>query len=156
MKLEITDFLPEHITRVAEIERECFSDPWSEQAIGDDLSNPLAKYFVCARDASVVGYVGAHCVLDECYITNIAVDKNCRKLGIGHALMQAIIDHAQQMRASFITLEVRQSNISAISLYKSMRFCNQGIRRGFYRLPDEDAIIMTRFGNENTDEYSSN
>ena len=83
-------------------------------------------------------------VMDECFVTNLAVTENYRRQGIGNALILEATRNARSNGASFITLEVRVSNGAAISVYGKNEFITEGIRKGFYRDPDEDALIMTR------------
>lgn len=132
-----------HISDIARIEEMCFSSPWSEDAIGEELNNLHAHYFVAECDGIVCGYVGIHTVLDEGYITNIAVDLNFRRQGIASKLLETLI--AKMGELTFITLEVRVSNNPAIALYKSFGFEEVGVRKGYYTKPSEDALLMTKF-----------
>lgn len=99
---------------------------------------------VAVLGEEVVGFAGMQQVLDEGYITNIAVAESCRRKGLGRAMLGALIDHCRESGASFLTLEVRQSNAPAIALYESMGFLPEGRRKNFYRQPTEDAILMTK------------
>lgn len=99
---------------------------------------------VAVQDEEVVGFAGLQQVLDEGYITNIAVAESCRRQGLGRAMLSALVDHCRENGAAFLTLEVRQSNAAAISLYESMGFLPEGLRKNFYRQPTEDAILMTK------------
>ena len=112
-----------HTCGVSKIENESFSTPWSEGSFLNEIQNPAACYFVYEEDGSVCGYIGCHIVLDEGYITNIAVDYKKRRRGIADALIFAIIKEARSRGLSFLTLEVRPSNIAAIELYKKTRIC---------------------------------
>lgn len=142
--MEILEMNQQDVEGIFNLECECFSSPWSKKSIEDELSNPLAKFFVAHSDGCVVGYIGTHTVLDECYITNIAVSKNSRGRGIGTSLLKAALSSAGENGASFITLEVRQLNLVAIGLYKKLGFEPQGIRKKFYESPQEDGVIMTK------------
>ncbi len=142
----IIDTLKEkYVKNIALIEKQNFSDPWSENAIREELENPCAVYFVAAENGKAVGYIGIHIIFDEAYITNIAVHDNFKRHGIGRQLMQSAADHCKKTGCTFITLEVRSSNTAAINLYKSFDFEKLGVRRNFYSNPTEDADIMTLY-----------
>lgn len=133
----------EHIREMAQIERQCFSTPWSEEMLAGELTNPLAKYAVALDHGCVLGYAGFHAVVDEGYITNVAVRPDKRRRGIGNALVRALIGGGRDIGLSFLTLEVRAGNREAISLYKSCGFEEMGGRIGYYEKPKEDAVLMT-------------
>lgn len=132
-----------HIKEIAQIERECFSDPWSEASLTEELYNPLASFIVAQRpDGAVLGYAGLHAVMDEGYIDNIAVREDYRGNGIADDLMDVFIRYGREHLA-FLTLEVRPSNEPAIQLYYKHGFAQVGRRKDYYQHPKEDAIIMT-------------
>ena len=120
--------------------------PWSEAAILETIENG-GFYTVFEQDGRIVGYAGLQIVLDEGYITNVAVTEEFRGRGIGSALIESLKNIALEKGLSFISLEVRRSNNGAIALYKKHGFKQVGERRGFYVNPTEDAIIMTLEGN---------
>lgn len=133
------------ISEIAEIERLCFSSPWSENALLEELSNENA-FFLCAKIfGEVVGYIGTNIILDECYIANIAVKPQHRRKGIASLLIENAIETAKEKGCTFISLEARKSNSAAIALYEKFSFSVQGERKNFYNDPDEDGLIMTRF-----------
>ncbi len=132
-----------HIPHLAEIEKQCFSTPWSENALSEEITNPHARFFVCIKDDVVCGYIGAHNVVGEVYITNVAVLPAYRGLGIGAMLVGFLKEYCKTENADFITLEVRKSNSVAQKLYSKMGFKVVGERKGFYENPKEDAILMT-------------
>ncbi|NLL63842.1 MAG: ribosomal protein S18-alanine N-acetyltransferase [Ruminococcaceae bacterium] len=133
-----------HLDALAELEVECFATPWSKASFEEYLNNPNAFFFVAIDEEKVIGYIGSYIVNGEAYITNIAVTKANRGLGIGTSLVFICTENAKDMGAEFITLEVRLSNIGAQNLYKKFDYISEGVRPGFYRDPDEDALIMTR------------
>lgn len=133
----------EHISQVAEIEKICFSEPWSEETVLDAFEKGT-KFFVATLGSLVVGYVGISCIIDEGYITNIAVLPEYRNKGIATALLNRLFSLASDTALSFISLEVRESNHNAISLYEKMEFKNEGLRKNFYSNPKENALIMTK------------
>lgn len=139
-----------HVKSVAQIEKECFNRPWSENAFCEELNNPLSLTIVAvnSKDTSnnenVLGFINVRIINDEVYINNIAVTKNFRRNGIGKNLLSALEKESRKKGASFITLEVRESNAQAISLYSSFGFKIAGKRKRFYRDPIEDAVLMTK------------
>ena len=143
--VRIVPMTADHLDEVAELERICFSVPWSRNMLSEELDNQLSAFLV-ALDAAgrVVGYAGVQIVLDEGYITNIAVRPDCRRQGIAGKLLQVFLDFATANQLAFLTLEVRASNYDAIALYGSRGFRSMGRRKNYYEHPREDAIIMTR------------
>ena len=134
----------EHISEIAELEKLCFSEPWSENSLREEINNQDACFLVAVCGGKVLGYAGMHTPSGDCYVDNIAVFPQCRKLGIGLALTSALIDEAMKL-GDFISLEVRESNVPAISLYEKLGFKIQGKRKNFYTNPREDAFIYTLF-----------
>ncbi len=141
--MQIVPMRAEHTVRLAELEKICFSEPWSEKALLEETENPDA-FFVTAVDGSeILGYGGMHTVLGESYIDNIAVFPEHRGRGVGRAVTMALVEKAKEDGGVFITLEVRASNLPAITLYRSLGFESAGVRKRFYTEPEEDAVIMT-------------
>ena len=137
-------FGSEDAPAVAEIEKVCFSHPWSENTILESFSANTI-FFVCENgQGEIVGYAGLSRVLDEGYVTNIAVLPAFRGFHIGRRLVDALITYGKENALSFITLEVRESNKAAISLYEKAGFKQVGLRKNFYDSPKENAILMTR------------
>ena len=131
----------EDIQAVAEIEKKCFSLPWSEKSFEDSISREDTIFLVC-EEGSITGYIGMYISFDEASITNVAVSPEFRKKGYGEQLVAEAKLAAKESNAESIFLEVRVSNEPAISLYKKMGFEELGIRKKFYEHPVEDAIIM--------------
>ena len=142
--ITITAMKPEHIERLAEIETECFSMPWSYDALAEELSNPLAVFLVALYDGEIAGYVGMTEVIDEGYMANLAVTNAYRRQGVAHALLQELMGYAEEQKLSFVTLEVRRSNTAALKLYEGFDFKVAGERKDFYVNPVEDGLILTR------------
>ena len=132
----------EDVARIAQIETECFSLPWSEASFEDSLAREDTVFLVCEDEEEVVGYVGMYLSFEEGEITNVAVTPLRRKKGYGNLLIQAIKEEAKARGAECIVLEVRVSNAPAIALYEKHGFERIGIRKNFYEYPTEDAIIM--------------
>ncbi|NLM04130.1 MAG: ribosomal protein S18-alanine N-acetyltransferase [Clostridiales bacterium] len=137
-KMEIGD-----IPHVLEIEKKCFTTPWSEDALVTEIkSNKLAHYFVGILDDKVIGYGGMWFIFDESHITNIAVHPDFQGYGVGEAITRALIDEARSNEINRMTLEVRKSNIVAQNLYKKLGFKLCGVRPEYYDDNREDAYIM--------------
>lgn len=146
--IEIVPMSAEHSPQLAEIEKLCFSTPWSEKQILDELENPLAAYFAALEGETVAGYIGSQTVLGEACVMNVAVRPGFRGRGVSKLLMQALVDHCKATDCTLLTLEVRESNEPALGLYRSFGFELQGKRRNYYTDPKEDALIMTLFFKE--------
>lgn len=144
MEIVLGCMTKEDIPFIAELERECFSSPWTEKGLEEELSNKNAVFFTAATEDGLVGYMGMHCVLDECYIANVAVSEKERRKGIGRLLLRYAEERARERKCSFISLEVRMSNCSAIALYESEGYERVGERKNFYSSPVENALIMTK------------
>lgn len=144
MEISLTPMTKEDIPFIAAIERECFSSPWSESALEEELTNENAVFLTAKTCRKVVGYIGIHCVLDECYIANVAVTESERSKGIGKLLLRCAEDKARERDCSFISLEVRVSNKGAIRLYEGEGYEKMGERKNFYSSPTENALIMTK------------
>lgn len=143
--IEVINMAPEHIPALAELEKQCFPQPWSEKALSEELKNPNAVFRVALKDGQVAGYVGMLHVLDEGDICNVAVFDSFRRQGVATALIQHLLDYAQEKKLAFITLEVRESNIGAQKFYETMGFVTIGIRKNFYDEPKEHAVLMNRY-----------
>ena len=140
----ITPLKEEHVKDMAEIEKLCFSEPWSEETIRDELNTPLSRYFVCCNNGRVLGYIGTRILLDQCDITNIAVHPDARRGGIATLLLEELERTVRPMGVEVLYLEVREGNTPARSFYEKSRFVPVGRRKNYYSLPTEDAILMTK------------
>ena len=126
------------------IEMDCFSVPWSLDSIEAELINQEKKLFYVIEDTEgVVGYAGAWLVYDEGQITNIAIRPSARRQGFGATLTRALIEECFKRGMHEIFLEVRISNLSALSLYRQLGFTVKGMRKNYYSEPKEDAYIMS-------------
>ncbi len=130
---------------VARLERLCFSQPWSRMTLAAELGSPGGVFLVAEEEGQITGYLGMQQVLGEGYIGNVAVDPQFRRRGVGSMLVEALIAYGQAHEMEFLTLEVRESNQPAISLYEKFGFQRVGKRPRFYRDPEEDALLMTHF-----------
>ncbi len=141
----ICEMREEHISSVADLEKICFSEPWSEDSLREELTNETARFFVLEFDGKVQGYIGANNICDEVYITNVAVNENARGKGYGKMLVNHLVLQSQFEDALFVTLEVRESNKNAIALYEKCGFKKIGERKNFYSKPTENGLIYTLY-----------
>ena len=144
MDYRIAPAREELIPQIAALERECFSLPWTEAMLRAQLA-PETHLFLAAETAAgeVLGYVGLLFVLDEGYISNVAVAPEHRRRGIARALLRELVHRAEEQKLAFLTLEVRARNAAAIALYASLGFEPVGRRKNYYEKPTEDAVLMT-------------
>ena len=133
-----------HVKAVAELEKLCFSDPWSENSVASELNNNLALWLVAEEEGRVAGYIGSQTCGDESDVMNVAVHPDFRRRGIGEALIHDLVDHLKAIGSHCLTLEVRASNAPAIALYEKMDFAEVGRRKNYYRNPREDALILRK------------
>ncbi len=146
MDILIGDAILDDITEIENIERRCFSLPWTESQLISQLSDEHHEFIAAkTRDGEVCGYVGMMYVLDEGYISNVAVSPEYRRQGIADALIAELLARAARLELSFVTLEVRERNIPAITLYSKHGFKPVGLRKNYYEKPRENAILMTTF-----------
>ena len=127
------------------IETECFSHPWSKQSLEEELNNETSLFLVAKEENEVIGYIGMSIVIDEGYIFNVAVRESYRNKGVATALINELITYGKKNNFSFITLEVRESNLPAISLYSKFGFIKAGERKDYYSNPKENAILLTKY-----------
>ena len=142
MEVEVRNLNFNDLDAVAEIEKICFSLPWSKEAITKELLNKLAYYQCATVNNAVVGYMGMWKICDEGHITNVAVLPEYRKKGIASMLISKMIDVCKCSEIYNVTLEARESNIEAIKLYEKFGFESAGKRPNYYQRPNESAIIM--------------
>ena len=133
-----------HVAAVAALEKVCFSDPWSEKSVSDELSNPLSLWLVALEGESLAGYIGSQSVMGESDMMNVAVDPSFRRQGIGEQLVNALVEELAKAGNHCLSLEVRASNEPAISLYQKLGFVQVGRRPKYYRNPREDALILRK------------
>lgn len=134
----------DHVLQIAQLEKMCFSSPWSERSIESELTNPLALWLIAVDNDRVAGYVGSQSVMGEADMMNLAVDPEYRRMGVGNRLVEMLIDALSEEAVHSLTLEVRVSNVGAISLYEKMGFQQVGRRPGYYSNPKEDALILRK------------
>ena len=133
--MNITEMQEKHLPALAELEKQCFHAPWSEKMLREELGGGI--FLVAEQDGEVQGYVGCQTVLDEGYITNVAVSPDFRRRGAARLLIAELIARAREKGLAFVTLEVRESNAPAIALYAEGRaFSPVGTRKNYYSRPD--------------------
>lgn len=142
--MNIVNMNADHVVQVAELEKLCFPDPWSEKSIASELSNKLALWLVAEEDGWVAGYIGSQTVPDESDMMNVAVHPDYRRRGIAEALVVALCDALREQGSVSLTLEVRASNEPAKALYQKLGFEQVGRRPNYYRNPKEDALILRK------------
>ena len=141
----IRDARPSDLDRLEELERQCFSVPWTREQLENQLPDAQHVFLVAIEDGRVLGYVGMMEVLDEGYISNVAAAPEARRRGIGRALVSELLDRAETLSLSFVTLEVREHNEAAIALYAGLGFVPVGLRNNYYDSPKENALLMTKY-----------
>ena len=135
---------PSHVAQIAELEKICFSDPWSERSIASELDNKLAFWLVATEGERVAGYIGSQTVMDETDMMNVAVHPDFRRRGIAEVLVNGLVEELKNKGSHCLTLEVRASNAPAIALYEKLGFSEIGRRKNYYRNPREDALILRK------------
>ena len=142
--IELQKMTQAHVAQIAEIEKLCFSDPWSENSVASEINNPLSLWLVALDGGTVAGYVGSQSVGEEADVMNVAVHPDYRRRGIGRELVTELINALKEKGVYSLALEVRASNAPAIALYEQMGFAQVGVRPNYYRNPKENAWIMRK------------
>ncbi len=140
--IELRPMRREDVSQVMEIEVECFPTPWHASAYYTELANRSACYVVASNNSQIVGYAGMWIIMDEAHITTLGVAPERRRLKIGEQLLVALLDEALRRGARRATLEVRQRNTAAQSLYRKYGFAAAAIRRAYYTDNRENAVVM--------------
>ena len=152
MNFELNRLSEKDYPAVAEIEKLCFSHPWSEATVAAEAKNPLADFFGAFFEGELAGYIGGRTIAGETEIFNVAVAPKFRRNGLGKALIAKFIEAVREKGTKVIFLEVRTSNLPAINLYESAGFVFCGIRKDYYTDPKENAILM-RLAFDGTQEF---
>lgn len=134
-----------HLNEVIEIENKCFSTPWGKESFCDELRKENSFKFVALDSEKVIGFAILETVLDEGNLLDIAVDENFRRNGVAKALIEELFKVAVKNELSFITLEVRESSLPAITLYEKTGFEKVALRKNYYHKPTENAVLMTKY-----------
>ena len=151
------------VPAIARLEENTSNTPWSAASITQDVTkNDRAYVAVVTLPGAeedlpdVIGYADMWTVAGEAQLNNIAVEAGYRGQHIGEMLLSHMLDKAESFGCELMTLEVRISNTTAISLYTKMGFKQNAVRRGYYRDNHEDAVLMSRNIGELDVEYISN
>jgi ribosomal-protein-alanine N-acetyltransferase len=134
--------VPADLDEVMAIERTSFRHPWSSRFFLEEMQVACARSVLAEVNGKIVGYVLFWLLPEEVDIHNIAVHTEFRRQGIGHVLLQQVVEQARSRNSSRITLEVRVSNVPARKLYESLGFVTKGLRKGYYSDDGEDALMM--------------
>ena len=141
---KIRDMTFDDIEEVVCIEKENFSVPWDENGFFSFMIRE-GTFFVCAEEnGRITGYGGMVSAADEADITNICVSKDRRNSGIGTAIVKSLFEKGRENGIKKIFLEVRKSNLAAVSLYEKLGFERLGVRKNYYEAPVEDALTMIK------------
>ena len=144
MEYQLVPMDRSHLPAVAALERLCFTTPWTEAMLEEELYNDTASFIVAQRDdGEVLGYAGLHVILDEGYIDNVAVRPAYRRQGVADRHLDGC-RRLGQARLAFLPLEVRPSNTAAVALYEKHGFREAGRRKNYYENPTEDALLLTK------------
>ncbi len=144
MEYKIEKMTKAQVPQIAALEKVCFSDPWSENSVASELDNPLSLWLAATQGEKVLGYVGSQSVLGEADMMNLAVDPAARRMGLGRAIVEALVAELRDNEVHSLTLEVRASNLPAQKLYESLGFLQVGRRPNYYLEPKEDALILRK------------
>ena len=142
--IEITAMTDAHVPQIAELEKICFSDPWSEKSVASELTNSLSLWLVATEGEKIVGYIGSQTVEGETDMMNVAVHPDYRRQNIALALVNGLIEALKKRGSHSLSLEVRESNNPAIALYEKLGFQQVGLRPNYYRNPKENACILRK------------
>ena len=131
------------VPAVHRLEEAIFSMPWSEKDFVYEMTeNKVARYLVIEEAGEIIAFAGAHIILDQAHVTNIAVRQDCRGRGLGRMITRELMQYASNLGAEYLTLEVRQSNVTAQNLYTSLGFVKVNVRKRYYEDTGEDAWLM--------------
>lgn len=131
------------IAQIAEIEKQCFSDPWSEQAFESSMNTPFFYGLLFEEGGQVCAYACEMVIFEDAEILNIAVAPSFRRRGLGKELMLALENYAKNKGAERLLLEVREGNLAARGLYEKQGFLAFGVRKNYYK-DGENAIVMQK------------
>ena len=133
-----------HVPQVLEIERACYSAPWSESAFTNEMTSGVSVALVAIAGESVAGYLVGWIVADQVHVANIAVADGHRRRGVGTEMMLRLLEEAVRRGCVSSSLEVRESNLAARSMYSRLGYHAVALRKSYYSSPAEDAVVMVR------------
>ncbi len=141
----IRDAVAADLDRLEALEGLCFSVPWTREQLISQLPDGMHVFLVADVGGKAAGYVGMMHIVDEGYISNVAVAPEHRRRGVADALIASLLARCEALSLAFVTLEVRRGNAPAVALYEKHGFRRVGERRDYYEHPREDALLMTKF-----------
>jgi ribosomal-protein-alanine N-acetyltransferase len=141
-RIVLSPLTKEYIPEIWRIERENYSLPWSERAFCEALEREYYCFLKATDGERIAGYCGYQRSFETADITNVTVRQECRRMGIGRMMLEALMGNGFRQGVERFTLEVRASNEAALSLYQSLGFRQEGVRKGYYEFPKEDAVIL--------------
>ena len=146
-EITVAPMAPADLDEVLVIERHSFPSAWSRGSYERELRNRSSYYFAARHEDRLVGYIGMWVVVGEAHITTLAVHPGCRRRGLGSHLLRLLMEHARQRGAARVTLEVREQNVAAISMYRTFGFQQTGVLRGYYGDTGENGLVMWKVVN---------
>ncbi|MCR4891063.1 MAG: ribosomal protein S18-alanine N-acetyltransferase [Lachnospiraceae bacterium] len=147
--LEIRRLIPEDAARLAEMEKAIFGEEgWTEKDFLETAELSYAYYLVAVEDGVLIGCCGLRNMCGDGNISNVMVVPESRRQGIGEKLLRSLMEETRKIGVHNFTLEVRSRNYAALDLYGKLGFVQEGLRRGFYREPEDDALILWKRGEE--------
>lgn len=144
MEISYTFMTEEDIPQIAALERQAYSQPWSEQGLKHYLDAGMTMFIVARDEETIAGYAAVLCICDEGNLVSIVVDENYRRMGIASEILDILYEELKKEDVNSINLEVRESNLPAITLYEQEGFEKVGKRKGFYDKPKEDALLYIK------------
>lgn len=153
---EILHMSEKTVEKVAYLEERCFETPWSAHSLFEELENPWAIWLTAWEDHELMGYLGVHYGPDGADVMSVASNPRWRRRGAAKELFAAMEQELHQRNLKWLTLEVRPSNVAAIRLYQSLNFQQVGRRPKYYQNPREDALLMTKYFEEDSNADSGN
>lgn len=144
MEWAVSEAEEKDLVQIAELEKEIFRDAWSLHALAESFGQPQVFMLTAKKQGHVLGFVIVYFVLDEGEIARIAVSDSIRREGAGSLLLEKTYEKCRQIGLNRLLLDVRMSNEAAVSFYKAKGFSEDGVRRNFYSLPNEDALLMSK------------
>ncbi len=133
-----------HVEQVAALEKVLFSSPWSHKSVASEVKKPRSLWLVAVEEDTVAGYIGSQSVGEEADMMNLAVRLDYQGKGVGKMLVSGLVEALSEKGVHSLALEVRESNLVAIALYQKLGFEQVGRRKGYYRNPREDGLILRK------------
>ncbi len=141
--LQLQIMRPQDLPEVVPVEQQLFRSAWSGEMFREDLDQEYACSLVAREGGRLAAYLVAYVVADEIHIANVGVTPEYQRRGIGYALLLHLLRASREMGYALAHLEVRVSNASAIRLYEKLGFTKVGLRKNYYEIEHEDAVLMS-------------